>query len=105
MPRHHLLTLHKVKCRKLNLTNRWPSFFLLRSLKGDNVNFQVPNGLVTNDLTSITFGTTNTGFVPISGTDFTLFMPHAVGHCSIGFNRFFTLISPVDAVNIYISDS
>jgi hypothetical protein len=62
-----------------------PPFFL-RSLNSDNLNF--PNGLPTNDPTSIALCATayfNTGFGPMSGTNFTLFMPHAVAHCSIGF--------------------
>jgi hypothetical protein len=74
------------------------------SLISDDLKF--PNGLA-NDPTSIAFCATmcfiNIGSSPMSGTDFTIFMPHAVNHCSIGFNRFFSSISPVDAVGIYIS--
>ena len=62
--------------------------FFLRSLNSDILKFS--NGLDTKNPISIALFTTacfNTGFGPISGTDFALFIPRAVGVQS-DFNRF-----------------
>jgi hypothetical protein len=75
-----------------------PSF--LSSLDSDSLKF--PNGLAYDPTSIALCGTACIDFGPMSGMDFALFIPHAVKHCSIGFNRFFSLISPDDAASIYI---